>query len=103
MKKILLMFSTLLICSTSFAAEPDPGPIVPTIKITSFSFSDPNSHVAEICGLVSNMSAMPTFIQVVVDESSAKPGNYNGLVGSDGNFCMTVTTFAGTAIAKILQ
>ena len=101
MKKTLLIISTLLICSTSFAAA--PGPVVPTIKVTSFSYSDPNTHVAEICGLVTDMSAMPTFIQVVVDESSAKPGNYNGLVGTDGNFCMTVTTFAGTAIAKILQ
>jgi hypothetical protein len=95
MKKLFVLFSTILLSSASFAVEPQ-------IKITSFSYSDDNSHVAEICGTISDMKTSPTFLQIIVDESTNQPARYNSLAGPDGNFCLTVTTFAGTALAKIL-
>lgn len=78
----------------------------PQIKITSFNYSAPSTstiHLAELCGVVSEMTSSPTFIQVIVDQSSKNPAHYNTVVGTDGNFCMTVTTFYGTAEATILH
>ena len=93
--KLLLILSAILASTSSFA-------FTPQVKITSFTYSDnTKTHVAEICGTVSEMTESPTFIKIVVDESSKQPANYNTLAGADGKFCLTVTTYAGTAIARI--
>lgn len=94
MKKIIVL-TMLFISFASLAAGPK-------VEITSFVYSDKDSHVAELCGKVSEMTTFPTFVQIIVDESS-QPARYNSLAGGDGYFCLTVTTYAGTAIARILE
>ena len=99
MSKLILLAATILMSSVSFAADPQ-------IKITSFTYSsndNVNNHVAELCGSVTDMATNPTFVQVVVDQSSKRPGNYNTVVGADGKFCVTLTNYNGTAIATLLK
>ncbi len=72
----------------------------PTVQITSYVYVNQERKVAELCGVVSNMTKAPTFVQVTVDYNSRKPAPYNTVVGPDGRFCMTVVTYYGTAIAR---
>lgn len=87
---------SLFIVSSVFASEP-------TVKITSFVYNGQDKRAAELCGIVFDQTTTPTFVQVVVDQTTNRPANYNTLVGPDGKFCIAVVTFRGTAIAKILQ
>jgi hypothetical protein len=77
-----------------------------TVKITSFNFirtsQDMMSPLAELCGTVEGATAAPTFIQVIVDHKSSKPGHYNTVAGANGKFCTAVITYRGTAEAVLI-
>ena len=94
MRKLLIGLSFSLLSISAFAA--------PSVKVTSFTYTGQERRTAELCGVVSEMTTTPTFVQVTVDESSRRPATYNTLVGADGKFCMVVVTYYGTAIAKTL-
>ncbi|MBC7538478.1 MAG: hypothetical protein H7281_06635 [Bacteriovorax sp.] len=99
MCKLIFLVTSLLITSMAMAEGPQ-------VKITSFSYSAPSTstiHLAELCGIVRDMTSSPTFVHVVVDQSSKNPASYNTVTGTDGKFCMTVTTYYGTAEATILH
>lgn len=73
------------------------------VKITSFVAAGSRTRAAELCGKVTGLGgANPTaVVRVVVDEKTSKPAVYNVLVGSDGSFCTTVVSYAGTAVASV--
>lgn len=91
MKKIFICFLCLGTFYT-FAAS---------VKVTSFSTiriaGDIFHPVAELCGLVENATSHPSFVRVVVDPNSNRPGVYNTVAGEDGKFCLTVITHRGSA------
>lgn len=96
MKKIFGLVC-LMASLSSFAA---------TVKITSFNYVRTNADayqapLAELCGVVEGAASM-TFVKVVVDYKSSKPGNYNTVVDSDGKFCLAVVTYRGTAEATVM-
>lgn len=82
-----------LISSSAFAAEP-------TVKITSFVYANAERKLAELCGVVSDMSASPTYVRITVDPNTSRPGVYNTFAGGDGKFCLTVITHSGMASAR---
>lgn len=92
MKKMLAAVA-LLSSFTVMAQEP-------SVRITSYTYVNQERKLAELCGVVSNMTKTPTHVQVTVDYNSSKPANYNTLVGPDGRFCTVVVTYYGTATAR---
>lgn len=94
MRKLMLL-ALSLVSLNAFAEGP-------TTKITSFVYINQERKVAELCGVVSNPTTTPTFIQITVDETSKRPATYNTLAGADGKFCSVVVTYYGTAVAKAL-
>ena len=92
MRKLLVLASLSLMSFAAVAA--------PAVKITSYVYTNDERKVAELCGVVSNMTTVPTYVQITVDESSKRPATYNTLVGADGRFCSVVVTYYGTAIAR---
>ncbi len=71
------------------------------VKITTFQFAGSRTRAAELCARVSGVTEFPVFVKIVVDEKSKKPGIYNEVVGSEAEFCTTVVTYEGTAIASV--
>jgi len=71
------------------------------VKITSFQYAGSRTRAAELCAKVTGVSEFPVYVKVVVDEKSKKPGTYNEVVGSESEFCTTVVTYEGTAIAGV--
>lgn len=71
-----------------------------TVKVTSFDYPRSGQYYAEMCGLVFDASASPTFVQVVVDPNMKKAGTYNTVADSNGKFCLTVITYKGEAEVK---
>ncbi len=94
MRKLLLLSLSLM----SFAVLAE----TPSVKITSYIYVNQDRKVAELCGVVSNATTTPTFIQITVDETSKRPATYNTLAGPDGKFCAVVVSYYGTAVAKAL-
>lgn len=93
MKK-LSMFLFAAMMSSSVMAE------VSNVRITSYVYVNQERKVAELCGVVDNMTRTPTFVQVTVDHNSNRPASYNTVVGPNGKFCMVVVTYFGTAVAR---
>jgi hypothetical protein len=91
MKKFIVLAS-LVLSTSAFAA---------TIKITSFTLVRSGDPAAELCGVVSEATEVPTFVRVLVDHRSNRPAVYNAVAGADGKFCMSVITYRGTAEASI--
>lgn len=87
MKKYFLIVLILLSFST----------LASTVKITSFNYGRPGQWYAELCGLVEGASTNPTFVKVIVDPRSKKPGTYNTFAGEDGKFCVAVVSYQGEA------
>ncbi|MFI5349595.1 MAG: hypothetical protein ACHQ2Z_08635 [Elusimicrobiota bacterium] len=73
----------------------------PSVAITSFNMTGNNSHVAEICGLVSGASSDFSVVRISVDPSEKNPGIYNTLAGADGSFCAVVVTYTRQADASV--
>lgn len=76
-----------------------------TVKITSFTYvngTSANRH-AELCGLVEGAETTPSYVRVVVDPRSGRPGIYNTVAGVDGKFCLSVVTYRGTAEAGLFE
>lgn len=94
MRKLLIALTFSLISLSAFAA--------PSAKITSFQYTGQERRTAELCGVVTDMTTTPTFVQVIVDHNSKRPAHYNTVVGADGKFCTVVVTFYGTAVANVL-
>lgn len=92
MRKLILL-SLALVSFSAFAEGP-------SAKITSYVYINQERKVAELCGVVSDMTSTPTFVQITVDERSKRPATYNTLAGADGKFCTVVVTYYGTAVAK---
>ena len=92
MRKLMLL-SLALISFNAFAEAP-------SVKITSYVYVNQERKVAELCGVVSNATTTPTFVQITVDETSKRPATYNTWAGADGKFCTVVVSYYGTAIAK---
>lgn len=95
MRRLMFLLSLTLLSFSAFADAP-------SVKITSFVYTTSERKIAELCGVVSNMTATPTFVQITVDENSKRPATYNTLAGTDGKFCSVVVTYYGTATAKAL-
>jgi hypothetical protein len=95
MKKLLMGFIGLTLASGAMAAA--------TVKITSFTYPAQGQVYAELCGLVEGAETSPNYVRVVVDHKSNRPGIYNAIAGKDGKFCVTVTTYRGTAEATIME
>ncbi len=96
MKKFLAI-ACLFASVSSFAA---------TVKITSFNSirTSPEafySPLAELCGLVEGAVEGNTFVNVVVDHKSNRPGYYNTFAAPNGKFCLAVITYRGTAEATV--
>ena len=96
MRKLVFIISLTLLSLTAFAQN------TARVEITSFVYTGQERKTAELCGVVSNATSTPTFIQITVDERSKRPATYNTLAGPDGKFCAVVVTYYGTAIAKAL-
>jgi P pilus assembly chaperone PapD len=92
----LLLALTFLISSQAFAQAP-------SVNITSFTYTNQERKLAELCGIVTNMNKLPTYIQVIVDHDSSRPANYNTLVGADGKFCLALISYRGTAKAIVWE
>lgn len=90
--KNFIVLAALVLSTSAFAAS---------IKITSFTMVRSGDPTAELCGAVSEATEVPTFVRVVVDHRSNRPGVYNAVAGADGKFCMSVITYRGTAEASI--
>ncbi len=86
------VFATLLTLSGFNVMAADPQ-----VQITSFDYTDNSARIAELCGLVSDAKTFPTFVKVIVDNTSKHPANYNTFAGADGKFCLLVNTFSGLA------
>lgn len=93
MKKIL---GLLLVSLLSVPALADG------LKITSFVIVN-GTVQADLCGSMSPAPKAPTFVQVTVDPKYKTEAHYNTVVGSDGNFCITVTTYSGQATLGLLK
>jgi hypothetical protein len=91
MKKIILL--TFLLSSISALAA--------TVKITSYNYIGTGTRLAELCGLVENAAAAPTYVKVMVDPNTSKPATYNTFAGDDGRFCIAVISYRGTAEASL--
>ena len=91
MKKIAILSLALLSFSATAA----------TVKITSFLYVNDAGRMAEICGVVEEMVAAPTFVKIKVDPGSNRPGSYSAIAGDDGKFCLAVVTYRGTAEASL--
>lgn len=77
-----------------------------TVRVTSFNLvrigSNMNHPIAELCGKVEGTEKFPNFIRVLVDARSRRPATYNTLSDDKGNFCLTVTTYNGSAEVSII-
>ena len=84
-------------------ADPKSAPVAgqPSVAITSFNMTGNNSHVAEICGLVTGASSDFSVVRISVDPSEKNPGIYNALAGADGSFCAVVVTYTRQADASV--
>ena len=84
-------------------AEPKSAPAAgqPSVAITSFNMTGNNSHVAELCGLVTGASYDYSVVRISVDPSEKNPGIYNALAGADGSFCAVVVTYTRQADASV--
>jgi hypothetical protein len=84
-------------------AEPKAAPAAgePSVVISSFIMPDNNTHAGEICGHVTGAASGFTVVRVSVDPREKKPGIYNTLAGSDGEFCVVVVTYTGLAEASV--
>ena len=89
------MKTALLLLALSFPA------FSATVKVTSFIYPRAGQYYAELCGKVVEVKVNPTFVKVVVDPRTNRPGTYNTLVGSDGKFCLAVITYSGEAEATV--
>lgn len=96
MRKLMFTMSLTLLSLSAFAQS------TADVKITSFVYTTQERKVAELCGVVTNSTTSPTFVQITVDERSKRPATYNTLAGADGKFCTVVVTYYGTAIARAL-
>lgn len=95
MKLKLSLLVAVLGLSTSVAWSDEP-----TIKITSFIQSAPQSRIAELCGKVTGAApASLGLIEVVVDPRGNNPAEYSVPMGKTGNFCVVVHTYHGQAQA----
>ncbi len=90
--KNFIVLATLVLSTSAFAAS---------IKITSFTLVRSGDPTAELCGVVSETIDVPTFVRVIVDQRSNRPGIYNAVAGADGKFCLAVITYRGTAEASV--
>ncbi len=90
--KNFIVLASLVLSTSAFAAS---------IKITSFTMVRSGEPTAELCGVVSEATEVPTFVRVVVDHRSNRPGVYNAVAGADGKFCLAVITYRGTAEASV--
>lgn len=88
-----------LLCLTGLAAHATSAA---EIKITSFNIVA-GTHVADLCATMTPAPTGPTAVQVLVDKGSKEEGHYNTLIGSDGKFCINVTTYSGQAEVTILK
>lgn len=98
MKKMFSIIALSLLSSLAFAqtsTETSSG-----VKITSYTYINQERKVAELCGVVLNPSATPSYVQITVDYNTKRPATYNTVAGPDGKFCSVVVTYYGTAIAK---
>ena len=84
-------------------ADPKSAPVAgqPSVTITSFNMTGNNSHVAEICGLVTGASSDFSVVRIGVDPGEKNPGIYNTLAGADGSFCAVVVTYTRQADASV--
>ena len=89
--KNLIVLAALVLSTSAFAG----------VKITSFTMVRSGDPTAELCGVVENATEPSTFVRVVVDHRSARPGIYNAVAGADGKFCVAVITYRGTAEASV--
>lgn len=94
MRKLMLL-ALSLVSFNAFAEGP-------TAQIKSFVYINQERKVAELCGVVTDATTTPTFVQITVDERSKRPATYNTLAGPDGKFCSVVVTYYGTAVVKAL-
>ena len=86
MKALLLV---LVFSTSAFAA---------TVKITSFyQVNGQGSKISELCGKVEGMTEKTAMVKVTADPRSKHPGIYNVIVGPEGTFCLTLTTWWGEA------
>ena len=59
------------------------------------------SFACEICGKVTGSEVAGQWIKIIVDPNSSRSRTYRAYGGSDGNFCLVVVTFSGTAEAQL--
>ena len=85
---------TLIFVLTFFAAVSATASASITVK--SFQYIDGKKPHAELCGFVNAVTTTPTLIRMVVDPRG-KPGVYNTVAGTDGNFCLTLISYTGEA------
>ena len=74
--------------------------IAASVKVTSFKYvrnaGDAIHPLAELCGVVEGATSSPTFVKVLVDKAK-NPAVYNTVAGTEGNFCVAVITYRGSA------
>ncbi|MBI2609290.1 MAG: hypothetical protein HYW47_06815 [Deltaproteobacteria bacterium] len=85
---------SLFVSTLSFAEEAK-------VEITSFNYEGSRTRIAELCGKVTGINQLPTFVKLLIDEKSDSPAIYNVVVGSETKFCTTVVTIYGTASASL--
>ncbi len=94
--KTFLGTCLLLSSISSFAA---------TVKVTSFNYirsqGDSFHPLAELCGKVEG-GANPSFVRVQIDPKASNPASYNTVAGADGNFCVAVITYRGSAEVSLI-
>jgi hypothetical protein len=94
--KTILSITLLALSVSSIAAS---------VNVTSFNYirnqGDSFHPLAELCGRVEG-GATPSFIRVLVDHKTNRPGTYNTIAGADGKFCMAVITYRGSAEVTLI-
>jgi hypothetical protein len=90
--RVIFGLATALVSMTASAA--------PTLQITSFARAGTQTTAAELCGRV-NGGTGNEVVQVNSDPDTKDPGHYFSLVGTDGTFCIVISTATGTATASI--
>lgn len=96
--KTIFVIAALSLVSIAYAAS---------VKVTSFNMirvdNSPFFPLAELCGTVEGATASPTFVKVLVDPKTNKPGSYNTVAGADGKFCLTLVTYRGSAEVSVIN
>lgn len=68
-------------------------------KINSFTYTGSRTWTAELCGNVTGEDSKNALVTVTVDEKSKKPAKYTTIADENGEFCLVVASYRGTASA----